>query len=243
MSEIAKSQGFKVTTLLTKDATRERVSSAIKSATKELKPGDIFMVSYSGHGGQLPDRNDDEIDALDETWCLYNGQLVDDELNMLLAEFEQGVRVLAFSDSCHSGTVTKAAYFSQEIDTRTTNVDIKGNVYRFAPDEVLMHTYSLNRQFYDKILSDEKLKESEDRVKASVLLISGCEDNQLSMDGKFNGLFTGTLLKVWKGGSFKKGYRKFHKEILGRMPPDQSPNYYTVGERNRSFERQKPFTI
>ena len=30
---------------------------------------------------------------------------------------------------------------------------------------------------------------------------------------------------------------------LRRMPPDQTPNYFTVGARNAQFEGQKPFSI
>src|SRR5919106_3425435 len=62
MATIAKSQEFKVTTLRTKDATREQVIERIREAAKTLKRGDIFMLSYSGHGGQLPDRNEEEPD-------------------------------------------------------------------------------------------------------------------------------------------------------------------------------------
>jgi len=50
---------------------------------------------------------------------------------------------------------------------------------------------------------DSKLAKAKANIKASVLLISGCQDNQLSQDGAFNGLFTGTLKKVWNGGIFK----------------------------------------
>ena len=65
------------------------------------------MLSDSGHGGQVPDKNDDEPDAQDETWCLYDGELLDDETYSLLSELSEGVRILVFSDSCHSGTSIK----------------------------------------------------------------------------------------------------------------------------------------
>jgi peptidoglycan hydrolase-like protein with peptidoglycan-binding domain len=80
-------------------------------------------------------------------------------------------------------------------------------------------------------------------VQASVLLISGCQDNQLSYDGNYYGQFTGTLLSVWDNGSFDGGYSRFHKAILTEMPPDQTPNYFTTGARSQAFEDQKPFTI
>lgn len=79
MAEIAKSKKFQTTTLLTKNGTREKVAAEIRKAASTLKSGDMFMLSYSGHGGQVPDKNDDEPDAQDETWCLYDGELLDDE--------------------------------------------------------------------------------------------------------------------------------------------------------------------
>jgi hypothetical protein len=201
------------------------------------------MLSYSGHGGQLPDRNEEEADVMDETWCLYDGELVDDEMYSLYGEFAQGVRVLVFSDSCHSGTVTKVAYYQSRMDMRTSNLDVHESKYRFMPSDVAQRTYRLNKQFYDKILKRTDLKEAEDKVKASILLISGCQDNQLSLDGNFNGLFTSQVLAVWKDGSFKGTYKRFHKHIIRRMPPDQTPNYYIVGQKDTRFERQRPFTL
>ena len=228
---------------MTKEATRNHIIGEIERAAKSLTSGDIFLLSYSGHGGTLPDLNGDEPDDQDETWCLFDGELVDDELNLLLSEFTEGVRILTFSDSCHSGTVTKGIYYRPKIDMLSSNVDSNGVKYRFMPTNVALHTYRDNRDFYNKILKNPTLVDSVDKVKASVLLISGCQDNQLSADGTFNGLFTSQLLKVWKEGAFKGKYRKFHKVIVNRMPPDQTPNFFTAGKKAMHFEGQKPFTI
>ena len=67
MATIAEAAGFEVHTLLTKDATRDNVLDMFRSAASTLASGDIFMVSYTGHGGQVPDMNNDEDDYLDET--------------------------------------------------------------------------------------------------------------------------------------------------------------------------------
>ncbi len=61
MAEIARSKKFKVKILLTKSATRAKVKDEIMLAAKGLRVGDIFMLSYSGHGGQLPDFNHDDV--------------------------------------------------------------------------------------------------------------------------------------------------------------------------------------
>ena len=243
MTNIAKSKNFRVKTLLTKVATRGRVIDEISKAAKTLKSGDIFMLSYSGHGGQLPDLNNDEPDAQDETWCLYDGELVDDELYAQLGRFSQGVRILVFSDSCHSGTVVKIAYYQGTAAVRSSGMGSQAVRYRFMPPDVALRTYRNNRKFYDKLLKNIKLREAKAAVKASVLLISGCQDNQLSSDGDFNGLFTAQLLRVWKNGTFKGDYRKFHASIIRRMPPDQTPNYFWAGQQDVTFETQRPFTI
>jgi hypothetical protein len=80
-------------------------------------------------------------------------------------------------------------------------------------------------------------------IGASIVLISDCQDNQVSLDGEKNGLFTAALLKVWDKGKFSGGLRRFHKEIQLRIDVFQSPNYLTLGAANSTFERQKPFTI
>jgi metacaspase-1 len=243
MTAIAKTAGMTVKSLLTKAGTRSRVIKEITNAANALKSGDIFMLTYSGHGGNLPDLNGDEIDSQDETWCLYDGELLDDEIYTLLAKFAAGVRILVFSDSCHSGTVLKAAYYPPTAPARAADGTSTEVRYRNMPIEVALRTYRDNQDFYDPILRNPKLKESRANIKASAVLLSGCQDNQLSQDGTFNGLFTGTMLRVWNGGKFKGNYRAFHKSIVGRMPPDQTSNYFRVGQLNSKFEGQSPFKV
>lgn len=266
MVAIATSKGFACTKLLTKQATRNAVITAVQKATKTLRAGDIFMMSYSGHGGQIDDFNGDEADGKDETWCLYDGQMIDDELAELWTAFLPGVRILLLSDSCHSGTVAKATELETlwnsappksvkflemqrrfrlfNRPTRTPDTESEPSPIRAMPADVAKATFERNRMFYRRIgqhvPSD---KASRENTKATVLLISGCQDNQLSSDGEENGLFTGTLKRVWDGGKFTGNYRSFHLTIQRNMPLYQSPNYYLVGVPNPAFEGQSPFTI
>lgn len=107
MEKIAAQQDLETETLVTAQATRGAVLDKLENLAQKMQKGDLLVVSYSGHGGQIPDQNGDEADGLDETWCLYDGELLDDELHGAWAKFEAGVRILVFSDSCHSGTVLK----------------------------------------------------------------------------------------------------------------------------------------
>lgn len=234
MQLIMKSKGFQVKKLIRNEATRTDVISIISNAASMLKNNDLFVITYSGHGGQLPDLNGDEDDGMDETWCLYDGELVDDELSNLWSTFQKGVRILVISDSCHSGTVVKMA--------RNLEKPKHSLVPKYMPNEIASTTYFNNKDFYDNILKNVKNVKSKD-IQASVKLISGCQDNQNSYDGTFNGQFTGALKRIWNGGKFSGNYFSFHKHIMNLLPDYQTPNYYNTGLVDKSFNDQKPFSI
>lgn len=238
MDDIAKKLKYsKHVVLLTKQATRNNVAKYFKSFANSLNNGDFFLLTYSGHGGQIPDANNDEDDGQDETWCLYDGQIIDDELNYYYSKFKPGARIFVLSDSCHSGTVTRAAFMTPPGGTILNRRD------KFMPMAVAKKTYQKNKKFYDRILKDKNLKVAEDKVKARIRLISGCQDNQTSSDGDVNGLFTEKLLEVWDDGNFQGSYRKFYKRILNQMPPEQSPRHYIIGSKDTAYNNMKPFTF
>lgn len=256
METIARSCGFTATRLTTPAATRTAVVDAIQDAAGQLKAGDIFLVSYSGHGGQVPDFNADEEDALDETWCLYDGQLIDDELYALWADFQEGVRILVVSDSCHSGSVIKqmaeagSSPVLHAVDDDGYVCDPQGNRARVMPYRQSVKVFRQNRDFYEALgrsiaRADVSLlaRELVRPVAATVRLLSGCQDNQYSYDGFDNGQFTGALLAVWNEGRFQGDYDAFHKAILKRMPAIQTPNHWQVGQPNAAYDGQKPFAV
>lgn len=255
MAAIAKSRGMESTLLLTANGTRAKALAAIRAAAKKLTRGDLFFLTYSGHGGQVPDVSGDEPDKKDETWCLYDGQLIDDELYLELGRFKAGVRILVLSDSCHSGSVARALPPPPALAGRS----------KAMPDAVARRTYDKHQAFYDTLQRDvakaagkaamadpdsvlagiavsPRLTALAKKFGPAVILISGCQDNQTSSDGDHNGAFTEQLLRVWNHGAFKGNYAKFHATIKAGMPYSQSPNLFTLGAA-ADFIRQTPFRI
>lgn len=103
----------------------------------------------------------------------------------------------------------------------------------------------VNRSYRDVYASAQYLAGPAERanVSATVILISGCQDDQLSMDGSGNGLFTEKLKAAWNDGAFSGNYEDFCNTIRASMPAKQQPNYYVVGASNPTFEGQSPFEI
>ncbi|MGD9701146.1 MAG: caspase family protein [Acidimicrobiia bacterium] len=243
MEALAASLGYAPrTVLLTKDATARKVIAGIKKAAKALVAGDTFLVTYAGHGGQVPDTNGDEAkkdpnergeyaDKYDETWVLYDRELIDDELYALWAMFAPKVRIIVLSDSCHSGTITR---------DRPPTIDPLPS--RRMPPVRAQAVYEANKKLYDGIQRKIPSRDAKS-IKASVTLISGCLDNQTSGDGDRNGRFTGELLTVWNNGNFGAPLPRLHKAVLNNMPPFQTPNYYTIGANDAGLAKKPAFRI
>jgi hypothetical protein len=94
--------GAQTKLLLNEQATRASVETTILRAGLGLRRGDMLILTLSGHGGQVKDTNGDEADGLDETICLWDGQMVDDHVLEILTQLPPGLRVLLVSDQCHS---------------------------------------------------------------------------------------------------------------------------------------------
>ena len=315
MEALARTQGFEPYVLLSPQATVKNVVDQIAAAARDLAEGDFFLLTYSGHGSQMRDATGEETDGIDETWVLYDRQLLDDELYALWGTFKPGVRIVVLSDSCHSGTMTRDVVFayqafassyqdSREVgfvletpfgmplpatrDLQTMTV-LRDSLRQVIP-EVVAQLYGRSRtmvlpadidEHVDLVLRQiqgdsrgavldatpktrnlppeiayadaERRRGAYRQVKAatrsatppsaSVLLISGCQDNQLSLDGARNGLFTQRLLETWNQGRFAGSYVDLHRQILTLMPPQQTPNLFWATPPDPVLEQQHPFTL
>ena len=188
----------------------------------------------------------DEPDHRDETWCLYDGEIIDDELLDLWSEFGKGVCILVILDSCHSGTAVKGRHYphSGPVIPSGPSVRPKGKAYKKRmPRNFVMQNHKEKHSFYEKLVAS--LPRERHPIQASVRLISGCQDHQTSLAFEFSrkSLFTSELLHVWDQGLFEGNYANFYYAILNRIFELQSPNHYLIGVQDRAYDAQKPFTV
>lgn len=111
MALLLKNRGFDVHELRDENATTGNLIKELNDAKSSFGPEEsgLFVISFSGHGSQVTDVNHDEASGLDDTWCLYDLQFIDDQLFAALHSFPSTVRILMISDSCHSGTMIQLA--------------------------------------------------------------------------------------------------------------------------------------
>ena len=124
VSEILNAANYKqIIICVNEEATKAGIVSAFQTLTESCNPNDIIYIHYSGHGQQMRDISNDEVDALDECWIPYDAyrkpsdtyrgekHLVDDEVNMLLTNIKNKIgdngKLLVVIDACHSGDSTR----------------------------------------------------------------------------------------------------------------------------------------
>jgi hypothetical protein len=269
MEKIARSRGFKPQVLVDEDATAEALLNALTEAARTLVPGDTLMLTYSGHGGLIPDASSTDPNRKDtHVWALYNRMLLSQEIAALWPQFQTGVRIIAVADSCHSGSAVREVLFKMlaamrnapKADARAAVDSIRAHYpagdatkFRAIPSEIALGTYRAHQAVYDRLARktntqglDSIHMMARDFVPGasggSVILMAACQDNQEAADGTANGKFTEQLKNVWADGSFEGGYAKFVAAIAAQMTT-QTPNYFPFGHEDQEFASEQPFSL
>lgn len=244
MARLARAQGFSPTLLLGAKATVGAVRAAVAAAASPVGGDGMVLVTYSGHGGLVPDVPDegdsrDLTDGNDETWCLWDRQMLDDEIYRMWTAFEPGARVLIVSDSCHSGGVIRGI---EEGLTEPPPPEVR---VRALDREQVDASFRALAGTYGEVQRSLRL-EPAGPLRASVVLLAAAQEWELAKDGHPHGLFTRALLEVWNDGAFQGDYRALHMAIfraMRREDGEQTPVYLTLPPRSQAFLAQRPFTI
>ena len=147
-------------------------SLAKLSHTSRLKNSEnIFYFFYAGHGYQLRDSNNDELDGKDEYMVTAGfGKLTDDELTLAISKMNPSCMKIRFIfDCCHSGTKPDLAY-------------------RFFPS-------------YDSFIPRPNISSTLPGMEVmDIISLSASKDSQnsfgVTIDGKDVGLFTYSFMEL-----------------------------------------------
>lgn len=167
----AKEQNLKL--LLGPQATREAIVRELETLYEQSRPGDSVVFYYSGHGSVIKDLGPlDEEDGLDECLVPYDapshrskrfpGAVVrDDQVRQWVGRLRERVgddgQLLLIFDSCHSGTMNRAA-------------EETGLAPRTVPTTALSSDGSMQEQFPDR-----------------VAVLSACQADEVATDDQKNG--------------------------------------------------------
>lgn len=218
--------------LLNKSATKAAIVRELGKLMSGAASGDVLVFTNSSHGTYVADKDGDEA-VYDEAMCPWDAKdnlLVDDELRGLIAGLRKGVRLTVISDSCFSGTVTRAADPVQTPDDRRRRFL---NPRRIGRPEIDL---GKARPRAGGLYPESGMKE---------LLVSGCSDKQYSfdalIDGRYNGAMTANAMRVIRAADYRLSYNALRTRLVAALEQsnfDQQPQL----EGRTSARRRQLFT-
>ena len=201
--------GYDSEAIVDGDCTWERFVETITSAVHEANEGTSMVITYSGHGSSRMDSSGDETDHKDECLCLYDEWLMDDDIKNILSGLHDGAKFFFFSDSCHSGTVTR------DFSTKRTIAYDDSRVRRLSSD-----SRHVNGRGND----------------VNYTFISGCGEGEYSYDATINGRNIGAathymtmVLRDARGISYDLAYHRMRRFLPSANYP-QTPQIYGLKE-------------
>lgn len=200
-SSLLESFGFQTSKILDEQATKVNIKNAFQNLITEASAGDVVVFTYSGHGTQVLDTNGDEHDSYDEALYVFDGPIVDDELRAILNNANDDAQIIIITDSCFSGTVTRALVH-ESIKTRFIKTDsIPSGAQRKKP-------------FLSKTSDNEMIE----------ILLTGCSDKEYSYDadinGKWNGAMTANIIPLIDK---ELTYNELYTRLRTRLPSAEYP--------------------
>lgn len=249
--EFAEQSGYTARHFHDKDATSGAVLAALTDYAAKMVPGDILLLTYAGHGSQIANEKAVGLDneRYDQTWCLFNRELLDDELFEAFRAFREGTRILIVSDSCHSGTMARdvkdpknlshhlAAGLEKAVDVR----GLRSRKLPLASEQDVMMTYG--DSVYAPVQQKFRTKAQAANVKAAVKLLAACQDDQTTFDGEKNGVFTESFIGLFKKAATRKKNAPELIDAIRERYYYPRPNFFEYGAIIPSFDTAFPFKI
>ena len=211
-------------------ATFQGIIDQLTLLQSKVKKGDIVFIHYSGHGQQVADDNQDELDNLDEALVPYDSPMIFEKgkyegerliRDDLLGSTTKAIRKILGSkgqlililDSCHSGTGTRGMG------------KVRGTDRIMAPDD-----------FVSNLQSGEKsigLSNSDDTNLAPMASFYGASPRELNYEtiddqskpvGSLSYAMASVLAKMKKIYSFEELYERV-KLKMKVLAPRQNPQW------------------
>jgi hypothetical protein len=216
--------------LLDDAATKNGILRGVGKLLAGAEKGDVLVLTMSGHGTYVADTSGDE-ERYDEALCPWDMKanlIVDDELRELFANLPAGCRLTVVSDSCFSGTLTRAPRIRTPDDRRK----------RFVRPGLLglPELRDVNKAMPNRPLSESKMPE---------VLVSACRDHEEAIDAKFGSVHHGAMtffaLEILRAANYKITYHALWDKLVVRLEEEGFPQEPQV-EGRASAKRRRIFT-
>jgi hypothetical protein len=179
-----------LTLLLDGQATRRAVEAAFEALLSRVRPSDLVIIAFAGHGSQEPARaGSAEPDGKDEFFVLSGfgsvgeatkERILDDEMFGWLGRLAStGAQTIYLADSCHGGGLTKAP------DAAKSRVGVRGLQWARTEGEVGPGAYFI-RPGEDRLSPAANIPVDDDATRdfSSLTFLAGADDQTVVTEVK-----------------------------------------------------------
>ncbi|KAL2917130.1 hypothetical protein HK105_203194 [Polyrhizophydium stewartii] len=272
MREMLESRGFAAGSIvtMTEDAptpdlipTRANILAGLAWLVRDTLPGDALVLHFSGHGDQAEAAKGFEFeeDGLDETILPLDfddaGEITDNELHkMLVQDLPKGVRLTAFFDCSHSGSILDLpySYLPDGRSKKPSTFSALRSIAKSTADQAKTGNFKDAvvggfKRSLDRIKAGSKAEDSSriysnGRFDTDVILLAACKESQMSADmtledGTHSGAFTFALTRA---------LQEYPKPTLGKLLQATRDNLFGFEQipqlcSSRALDMNQPFEL
>jgi metacaspase-1 len=210
--------------LLNGDATSSNILAHLKQLLSGAKAGDVLVFTNASHGTYLADNDKDEP-KYDEAICPYDcdsNLIIDDQLRLLFADIPKDVRFTVISDSCHSGSVTRALP-GEYRRARKLTPEVFG---REALEPATLRAVRGKEKYLESGMNE--------------ILLSGCKSSQTSADAfianDYHGAMSYYAIEAIRDAGFKLTYSDLHERLVASLADE---NYDQIPQLEGTDENKQ----
>jgi hypothetical protein len=197
---------YLTTVMLDHGATRDAILGGISDLLDGARWGSRMVLQFSGHGTNLRDLDGDEADGRDEAFVTADMNVIrDDEFRAITSGLPYGSRLTVIADSCFSGSVTRFVGVPDRMPGRAQARYVSPAGLTVDAPRRLRSVRSV-------------------RGGSAPMLLSGCQDDEVSYDALINGTWRGAMtaaaLSVLPLAASMKDW---HARTLGAVTHPQTP--------------------
>gem|GEM_PF-2905541 len=218
-ASILRAQGFNSVQMLTdQQATFGGFLGAVNQIVQTAVPGDVVVITYSGHGAKAPTVNGQMYaEGLVPIDFGTNGFIVDDDIGPIFDAARPNVAINFILDSCFSGGAKR--FLSNAPTTVAPGAAIRIRRLIATPEMIQVHQAAHARRHQNRALTTPGLLRE--------CIFAASADNQVSLENSNGGYFTQSAIRVLQSNPGQLSNSSFVSQVIslvGNLSPDFTEN-------------------
>jgi metacaspase-1 len=199
--------------MLTDDrATKQAILDRLDWLVADARPGDVLVFHYSGHGAQVPDRTNGNVNGVDECICpvdfSWDDPLTDAILQDHIGKVSDGVNLTVILDCCHAAR--EARDLIGPFPCTPKRILPPPDIRFRAVADIVVDSGKINRSVTMSSYRDLPLQRFGDSIAEGGIVVAGCKADQLSndawIDNDYHGALTYSLYQAMKQNGATESY-------------------------------------